>query len=126
MYVMNLPIMLYDDTCKLCHRFARTVDALASGRLTIVGHYTPEGKRIREEILDDAATEMFWVIDKRGAYGGRAAILPLIRSILTTKGGLGMSHDDAKCSDACSIFLRSYSLITHSKHISFDAPRRNI
>lgn len=118
--------MLYDDTCKLCHRFAITVDALAGGRLTIVGHYTPEGKRIRGQILDEAATDMFWVITKRGAYGGRAALLPLIQSILTTKGGLGMKHDDAKCSDNCSIFLRSYSLITHSRYIPFDAPRRHI
>lgn len=123
---MQLPIMLYDDACKLCHRFALVVDTLAGGKLTIVGHYTPEGRRIREQILDHTATDMFWMITKEGAYGGRAALLPLIQSILTTKDGLGMKHDNAKCSDKCSILLRSYSLITHSRHIPFDTPRRDI
>ncbi|MYB29477.1 MAG: hypothetical protein F4Y18_00325 [Cenarchaeum sp. SB0663_bin_5] len=123
---MQLPIMLYDDTCKMCHRFALVVDALSGSNLTIIGHYTPEGKRIRKQILDDTATDMFWVITKIGAYGGRAAIIPLIQSILTTKDGLGMKHDDAKCSNECNILLRSYSLVTHSRHIPFEVPRDSI
>ena len=46
----------------------------------MVGHYSNFGKKIREEILDDSALEMFWFIDENTASGGRAALLPLIKS----------------------------------------------
>lgn len=112
--------MLYDDKCKMCHRFARVVDTLSGGRLSIIGHYTQEGIRIRKQVLDDAATEMFWLITKQAAYGGRAALIPLIRSIFTTKNGLGMVNDNPVCSDECNVFLRSYSLFSRSRRIPFD------
>jgi len=35
--------------------------------------------------LDESALDMFWLIDKKTAYGGRSAILPLIKLILSKK-----------------------------------------
>ena len=124
--MMNLPVMLYDDRCLMCRRFARAVNALAGGRLTIIGHYSDEGRRIRQSILDEDATEMFWVLRGRAAYGGRAALLPLLYSILTAKKGLGMAPNGQPCLDGCSVFLRSYSLLRRSRRIAFDAPRRSV
>ncbi len=120
------PVMLYDDRCDMCSRFARTVDWLAGGRLTIIGHYTADGGRIREAVLDKSATEMFWMVGGRAAYGGRAALLPLLKAIITARGGLGLVRDTDVCGpQACSVFARSASLVTRSRKIVYD-PRTAI
>ena len=81
----NSPIMVFDNQCYLCMKFAKFIDFLARGQMTIIGHYSDYGEKIRNEILDESALEMFWFIDKRRAYGGRAAILPLLKSIFFQK-----------------------------------------
>ena len=118
----NLPIIVFDNHCYLCMKFAKIVDFFARGKMTIVGHYSDFGEKIRNEILDDSALEMFWFIDKKRAYGGRAGLLPLLKSIFSTKlkkstvGGF-----DGKCQQDCktvkAVFLRSFSLLTNSKKI---------
>lgn len=116
------PVMLYDDRCDMCSKFARAVDCLAGGRLTIIGHYTADGSRIREAVLDKSATEMFWMVGERAAYGGRAALLPLIKAIITARGGLGLVRDTDICGpEACSVFARSASLVTRSRKIVYDS-----
>ncbi len=51
----------------------------------MIGHYSDFGIKIRNEILDESALEMFWFIDEKRASGGRAALFPLIKSIFSTK-----------------------------------------
>ena len=68
----------------VCIKFASIVNFFARGKITMVGHYSNFGKKIREEILDDSALEMFWFIDENTASGGRAALLPLIKSIFSS------------------------------------------
>ena len=117
-----LPIILFDNRCYLCVKFARAANFLARGRLTMVGHYSRLGGELRDAILGESALEMFWVINGRGAYGGRAALLPLAGSILSA-GNARRARDYAAddCGDGCktvrSAFLRSASLFTHSKRI---------
>lgn len=114
--------MLYDDRCEMCSKFARAVNCLAGGRLTIIGHYTSDGSRIRKAVLDKSATEMFWMVGERAAYGGRAALLPLLREIMTARGGLGLVRDTGTCGpEACSVFARSASLVTRSRKIVYDS-----
>jgi len=72
------PLVIYDNECYLCVQFAKFVNFLAKGRLHFVGHYTDFGKQIRESVLDSNALEMFWFIDSNTAYGGRAALRPII------------------------------------------------
>ena len=59
----NVPIVVFDNQCYLCIKFARMVDFLSRGRLTMVGHYSEFGEKIRREVLDESALEMFWFID---------------------------------------------------------------
>ena len=77
-----VPLVIYDNECYLCVQFARFVNFLAKGRLRLVGHYTDFGKQIRDSTLDSSALEMFWFIDNKIAYGGRAALGPLFSAIL--------------------------------------------
>lgn len=87
----------------------------------MVGHYSEFGEKIREEILDESALDMFWLIGKKRAYGGRAALLPLIKSIFSekTKKLLSIRSDECKqdCKTIKAVFVRSSSLITNSKII---------
>ena len=118
----EIPIVLFDDQCYVCIKFATIVNFLARGKITMVGHYSNFGIKIRDEILDESALEMFWFIDEKRASGGRAALFPLVKSIFSTKSRKReFSQLDNICSKDCktvkSVFVRSFTLITSSKKI---------
>ena len=118
----NVPIMLYDDQCYLCTKFAKIINFLANDKVMIIGHYSQMGEEIRNKILDDSALEMFWLIDKTAAYGGRAGILPLIKSIISSKKKRNnVMEFESNCVQECktvkSVFIRSASLLSSSKKI---------
>ena len=118
----NFPIVVYDNQCYLCVKFARFVDFFARGKITMIGHYSDFGIKIRNEILDESALDMFWFIDKKSAYGGRAALFPLMKSIFSKKTEKSSSmRVDENCQQDCktvkAVFLRSSSLLTNSKKI---------
>ena len=121
-----VPLVLYDDQCYLCIKFAKVVNVLARRKLSLVGHYSSFGNKIRNEILDSNALEMFWFIDGKKAYGGRAALLPLLKAIIFYKGGndgtLPVEEScDASCKTAKAVFIRSASLLTSSKTIKLSS-----
>ncbi len=118
----NIPIVVYDNQCYLCVKFAKFVDFFTRGKMTMVGHYSDFGTKIRNEILDESALDMFWFIDKKIAYGGRAALFPLVKSMFSkkTKNSSTMRIDEncqQDCKTAKAVFLRSSSLLTNSKKI---------
>jgi len=118
----NTPIVVYDDQCYLCTKFAKIVNFLARGNLTIIGHYSNQGEEIRNQILDESALDMFWLIDEKTAHGGRAALFPLIRALITSKKKISnkikfQSTCEQECKTVKSVFLRSASLLSKSKKI---------
>jgi len=116
------PLVIYDNQCYLCTKFARAVNFFARGKLLLVGHYTELGEKLRKEILDSSALDMFWFVDGKTAYGGRAALIPLICSIIQSKGKGNQKFEDSntcnmECKEVKAVFVRSASLITNSKKI---------
>ena len=118
----EIPIVLFDDQCYVCIKFATIVNFLTKGKITMVGHYSNFGIKIRDEILDESALEMFWFIDEKRASGGRAALCPLVKSIFSIKSRktkfaqiYNICSDD--CKSAKAVFVRSFTLITNSKKI---------
>lgn len=118
------PIVVYDNQCYLCVKFAKFVNFLARGKFTMIGHYSEKGKKIREQILDKSALEMFWYIDDKTAYGGRAALLPLMKGLLSKNNKLTKTKIDSAeqlhCKNSKAVFLRSASLLSNSKKITFE------
>ncbi|MEE9565528.1 MAG: hypothetical protein V3V83_01920 [Nitrosopumilaceae archaeon] len=116
-----VPLVIYDDQCYLCVKFAKVVNFLARGRLRLVGHYTELGKKLRESILDSSALEMFWFVDHKMAYGGRSALIPLMKGILSANNKTDSISVQESCDIGCknpkAVFIRSFSLITNSKKI---------
>ena len=121
-YEEQVPIILYDNQCYLCMKFAKAINLISKGKIAIIGHYSNSGEEIREKILDGSALEMFWFIDEKKAYGGRAAISPMLKeAIFGKKKRLIETNFDIKCNQDCktikAVFLRSASLISNSKKI---------
>ena len=118
----NIPIVVFDNQCYLCMKFAKCVNFFARGKITIVGHYSNFGAKIRDEILDESALEMFWFIDQKRAYGGRAALFPLIKSIISNKikrsSTMNLNENcEQECKTVKAVFVRSSSLLRNSKKI---------
>ena len=117
-----VPLVVYDNECYLCVQFARFVNFLAKGRLRLVGHYTDFGKQIRDSTLASSALEMFWFIDNKIAYGGRAALSPLFSAILNgneknVQNEIVQDSCNIDCKSPKAVFFRSASLLTSSKKI---------
>ena len=118
-----VPIVLFDNHCYACTKFAGIVSFLARKRISMIGHYTETGKRLRDHALDESALEMFWLIDKDHAYGGRAALLPLIRSVVASgsrrpENAIADHSCGQECRTVKSVFIRSASLISNSRKIA--------
>ena len=123
MYIKEkVPIIVYDNQCYLCVKFAKMIEFLTRGNLTMIGHYSEFGLKLRQTILGESALEMFWLRDEKTAYGGRAALLPLLRTIITTNGrNSNKIKMDENCEQECktvkAVFIRSASLFSNSKKI---------
>lgn len=122
---VEFPTVVFDNQCYLCVKFAKIVDFFSRGKMKMVGHYTKEGENIREKILDESALEMFWFIDGKRAYGGRSALLPMIKTIFSSKSRKFLTDKiNEQCSQDCksvkAVFVRSTSLISNSKIIKID------
>ncbi len=119
---LSLPIVVYDNQCYLCVKFAKIVNFLARGKLTMIGHYSEHGENIRNLILDETALDMFWFIDKKTAHGGRAALFPLIKAVLFSKKKASKIKvnptSKLHCKSGKAVFFRSASLIRNSKKIN--------
>jgi len=125
MEVQQLPIVLFDNQCYWCEKFIKIINFFARDKIPIVGHYSDFGIKIRNKILDESALDMFWFINKNTAYGGRAAIIPLVNTILfrRTKNVTKIKVKD-ECKQNCktvkAFFTRTSSLFRNSKTIKID------
>lgn len=119
------PLVVYDNQCYLCTKFARAINFFSRKKLLLVGHYTELGEELRREILDSSALEMFWFVDDKTAYGGRAALFPLVSAIIHSRGTGNSRYDDASscsmnCKNTKAVFIRSASILTHSKKLTIN------
>ncbi|MFN4336665.1 MAG: hypothetical protein ACK4FV_03660 [Candidatus Nitrosocaldus sp.] len=85
-------LLLYDDKCYYCTRFALFVHNLYAHlgySIVPMGLYTIDGYKVKRSILYEYSSNpdgMFWFIqiepDSIKAYGGRAALLKLIIELI--------------------------------------------
>ena len=84
--IFSRPLLIYDDKCSSCTKFAKTANILSKGWIRTAGHYySQEAIEARKLVFppDFDATKMFWLINKGGAYGARSGLLPVIKEILS-------------------------------------------
>lgn len=79
------PLLIFDDKCSSCLKFAKYVNILSHGWIQIAGHYYStialETKKMIFPTKYDSTT-MFWLIYKNTAYGARSALIPVVKEIV--------------------------------------------
>ena len=119
-----LPVLIYDDSCYHCSKFASIAKSIAGKNILIVGHYTEIGKEIKSEIfpINYDGTRMFWFITDKVAYGGRSGIFPLLFFILKGKQNKSFTRDEplthgTDCKTPEAFFMRIKTLLSNSDKI---------
>ncbi|MDT7889245.1 MAG: hypothetical protein RQ885_09775 [Desulfurococcales archaeon] len=81
---LRSPILLYDNYCRLCYRFARAIWRLSRGRIAAVGMYSKEAMWLRSLLDPKIYSSVSWFIlpGKDVIYGGRSSIVPILKEIL--------------------------------------------
>lgn len=121
------PILIYDNQCYSCTKYAKIVNRMVSKKCLIVGHYTPLGKEIKKQLFpkDYEGLEMSWFIIAGVAYGGRSGLLRLIKFILFERKKdvyVDNEFDLTACSTDCNtvkiLLQRSFSIFRlHEKFV---------
>jgi hypothetical protein len=78
------PILLYDDDCGICTRFAHIARRSSKGWIDTVGLFTKRGMGIKSDFFSpgDRPDDNFWLLIGDVGYGGRSGLLPLAREIV--------------------------------------------
>jgi len=130
------PILIYDNFCTSCTRFAHLSRTLSRNRIYLVGHYTNEGQKIKSKVFpkDFDANKMFWMVTNKGAFGARSGLLPLCSEIVKGLFGTGeridpkmvsnieqsdlvCNVDSMSCTSMPGFFTRLSGLLKNSKKI---------
>lgn len=121
------PILIYDNRCYSCTKYAKIVNDIVKNRCVIVGHYTIPGKEIKEQLFPKGyeGLEMSWFIIDGYAHGGRAGLFRLLKYIILgrkkgkyPKNEFSLAECTTDCKTVKGIFLRSSSLVTMYKKFS--------
>jgi len=83
--LFSIPLLIYDDNCSACTKFAKTAHILSRGRIRIAGHYYSKEAEEAKKIVfpkDYDPTKMFWLINRKGAYGARLGLIEVVKEIL--------------------------------------------
>ena len=81
----SIPLLIYDDKCSSCTKFAKTANTLSRGRIRIAGHYySKEAIEAKKMVFPTNydPTKMFWLINKKGAYGARLGFIQVVKEII--------------------------------------------
>ena len=83
--IFSRPMLIYDDKCCACKKFASYADTLSRGWIRLAGHYYSQEAINAKKMIFPAyydSTKMFWLINEKGAYGARSGLLPVAREII--------------------------------------------
>ena len=79
------PLLIYDDRCSSCRQFALWARRLSGGWIRLAGHYySSEASKVKKSIFPDDydPTQMFWLINKNGAFGARSGLIEVFKEII--------------------------------------------
>lgn len=123
------PVLIYDNLCTSCTKFAKFADFLTSHRIAVVCMY-PDPQEINTyNLLSKTLPDFYkmsWFLINGNAYGGRAGLFRLIKYFLLEGNGAINENkfDLKKCTTDCStmkgVWLRSMSILTRSQIICIE------
>ena len=127
--ITHRPVLIYDDRCSSCTIFAKYAFKYCRGQINCIGHYSKEGQKFRKMIFPPNynETEMFWIVTKSHAYGGRSGLLPLLGLIIKSifrpnkspnSNFTAYCSDSKLCNDKKFQIKRFYNLLKHGKKLN--------
>ena len=122
---MHYPVLIYDNFCTSCTSFAKFINSILGGKITMLGHYTTQGKEFKQTIFlkDYDGTEMFWFVTEKKAYGGRNGLQQLIKYLFSVKHGdyptntFDLNECTTDCDTVKKVMFRSCSVLSNGKII---------
>lgn len=129
------PLLIYDDMCASCTKFAKTANTLSKGWMRTAGHYySEEAKQAKEMIFPKGydTTRMFWLINSSGAHGARSGLLPLAKEIVVGRFRKSRKNSDIfgqvckyrdtpsmSCYTPTNVLKRLAKMLSHGATFSF-------
>lgn len=127
------PLLIYDDKCYSCTRFARIASALSRGWIKTAGHYySQEAKEAKAAVFPEGydPTNMFWLINSRGAFGARSGLPRVAREIVVGWFRAGKNKDvftpvcaydgtSMSCYTPTNVFKRITKMLSHGASFTF-------
>ena len=128
------PLLIYDDKCYSCTRFAQLAQSLSRGWIRIAGHYYSSEAKEAKSIIFPAgydATQMFWLVNRSGAFGARSGLLRATKEIAygMLAGQRSNDHSDSEiaceyeqgmsCFTSTNILRRILRLLSHGATFRF-------
>jgi hypothetical protein len=83
--IFSQPLLIYDDKCSSCAKFAKAAARLSRGWIRIAGHYYSQQAIDTKKMIFPSnydATKMFWLINRKGAYGARLGLFQVVKEII--------------------------------------------
>ncbi len=127
------PLLIYDDKCYSCAKFAKAANTISRGWIRIAGHYySQEAKKAKEMIFPPGydATKMFWLVNRNGAHGARSGLLPVAREIIVGIFRSGKGSDilaaceydgtSMSCYTPANVFKRLATMLSHGARFQFE------
>ncbi len=125
-----MPLLIFDDRCYMCGKFAHTARRLSRGRIDIVGHYSEQGLAIKKKIFAEGfdPSTMFWLVKGKTAFGSRSGLIAVAVEIAkgifrpssnndTQRVNMVCSNEELSCNKLPDVATRIYRLIKNGKKI---------
>ena len=129
---IKYPVLIYDNLCTSCTVYAKYVNRLVNGQMTMMGHYTPLCEQFKKKIFPDGyyGLEMSWFVTPATAYGGRLGLVRILRHMFSIQNifrdngypenRFDLNECTTDCKTAKEVMVRSYSILTMGKKIQIE------
>ena len=125
----NNPILVYDNKCISCTKYAKLAVKLMDNRVKTIGLYTPESFELRAKypVLREVDWfEMSWFLIDGKAYGGRSGLIRMIKYILFERIGCKQTNEfqmeecKIDCMTIKGVWFRSMSILTREMRVELN------
>jgi predicted DCC family thiol-disulfide oxidoreductase YuxK len=113
----HFPVLIYDNYCSSCYKFANVIYNLSKKKIEILGHFDIErSTELKELVFNNYSkdpTRMFWYVKRDKAYASRKGLVQVIIDLIKINLGLTKYKNvplvDQKFSKSCYIRNNFYS-----------------
>ncbi len=107
----HFPVLIYDNYCSSCSKFAQVIYNLSKKKIEILGHFDIErSTKLKELVFSNYSkdpTKMFWYVKRDKAYASRKGLAQVIIDLIKINLGLTKYKNvhlvDQKFSKSCYI-----------------------